>query len=264
VIPFILEKVSSLVSILCSSVTMPIIHPAPKNTCSGDAVGWRSLDYADLRQRTERGRDARGSGREIRATFFVLGQNLESRETKALARRAAEEGHWIGNHTYTHEVPLGETTDQDAPHKEIARTQALIGALAHPDKLFRPFGGGGILGRHLLSRGAFEFLRAGRYTCVLWNSIPRDWDDPDGWVQTALAQARQLDWALTVLHDYETGAMRNLASYIDKALAEGFRFRQEFPSDCVAMVRGEPMVAMDAFIADPTKTLSPQETQHAI
>lgn len=200
---------------------------------------------------------------EIRATFFVLGQNLESKAGKALARRAADEGHWIGNHTYSHEVPLGETTDPDAPRKEIGRTQELIGALTHPDRLFRPFGGGGIIAPHLLSKGAFEFLKVRRYTCVLWNSIPHDWDDPDGWPETALAQARERDWTLTVLHDYETGAMRHLESYIEKARAEGFAFRQAFPADCVPMVRGVPRRAMDAFISTPTTTSSPQETQHA-
>jgi peptidoglycan/xylan/chitin deacetylase (PgdA/CDA1 family) len=199
----------------------------------------------------------------IRATFFVLGQNLESRPTRALIHRAAEEGHWIGNHTYTHEVPLGETTDPQAPRREIGRTQELIGKLSHPDKLFRPFGGGGILGPHLLSADAFEYLKAQRYTCVLWNSVPRDWDDPEGWPETALAQARRLDWTQTVLHDYETGAMRHLESYIEKALAEGFSFRQAFPPECVPMVRGTPTLAMEPFIASPATTPYPQETQHA-
>lgn len=188
---------------------------------------------------------------DIRATFFVLGRNLESKETKALVQRAAEEGHWIGNHTYSHAVPLGTTTDPDAPGKEIGVTQELIGQLAHPDKLFRPFGGGGILGPHLLSVGAFELLKAAHYTCVLWNSIPRDWVDPDGWPETALAQARCLDWTLTVLHDYETGAMRHLESYIEEARAEGFSFRQDFPPDCVPMVRGEPVLPMEAFVSNP-------------
>jgi peptidoglycan/xylan/chitin deacetylase (PgdA/CDA1 family) len=200
---------------------------------------------------------------DIRASFFVLGQNLESKETRAMMRRAADEGHWIGNHTYTHDVPLGETTDPDAPAKEIGRTQALIGNLAHPDKFFRPFGGGGILGPHLLSPGALEFLKAARYTCVLWNSIPADWDNPDGWPETALAQARQHDWTLTVLHDYETGAMRNLERYIEQARADGFTFRQAYPPDCVPMVRGVPLVPMDDFIASPTTAPFPQETQHA-
>lgn len=198
--------------------------------------------------------------RDIRATFFVLGQNLESAATKALVQRAHEEGHWIGNHTYTHAVPLGETTDVDAPAKEIARTQELIGAFAHPNKMFRPFGGGGVIGPHLLSSGAFELLQAAQYTCVLWNSIPHDWDDPNGWVETAIGQARELDWTLTVLHDYDTGGMRHLESYIDRALAEGFAFRQEFPPDCVPMVRGVPVLPMEAFVSGPTRALSPQET----
>lgn len=197
---------------------------------------------------------------DIRATFFVLGRNLMSKKAMAQARRASDEGHWIGNHTYTHDVPLGATTDPDAPLKEIGRTQDLIGHLAHPDRLFRPFGGGGVLGTHLLSPEAFELLKTNRYTCVFWNSIPHDWDDPAGWVDTALAQARQLEWTLTVLHDYETGAMRHLESYIEKALAEGFSFRQEFPPACVPMVRGVPVLPMEAFIASPKTAFSPQET----
>jgi peptidoglycan/xylan/chitin deacetylase (PgdA/CDA1 family) len=196
----------------------------------------------------------------IRATFFVLGQNLASKEGLALACRAREEGHWIGNHTYTHDVPLGASSDPFAPQQEIGRTQALIGELTHPDRLFRPFGGGGVLGPHLLSRAALAFLREGRFTCVLWNSIPRDWDDPEGWPRTALAQARELDWTLSVLHDYETGAMTQLEPYIEQALAEGFRFRQEFPPDCVPLVRGVPVHPMEAFVSNGQPSSFPQET----
>lgn len=200
---------------------------------------------------------------KVLATFFVLGQNLQSKETRALIQRAAEEGHWIGNHTYTHAVPLGVTTEPAASEQEIGRTQKLIGSHAHPDKLFRPFGGGGKIGPHLLSREAFEFLKSGGYTCVLWNSIPHDWDDPDGWAETSLRHARQLSWTLAVLHDYETGAMRNLESYIENARSEGFTFRQEFPPDCVPMVRGTVALPMDAFISNPKTIQTPQETQHA-
>ncbi len=39
---------------------------------------------------------------------------------------------------------------------EIDRAQALIGDLAHPDRLFRPQGGGGALGPHLLNRAALR------------------------------------------------------------------------------------------------------------
>ena len=36
--------------------------------------------------------------RSIRTTFFVVGHKLSTPEGRELARRAHEEGHWIGNH----------------------------------------------------------------------------------------------------------------------------------------------------------------------
>ncbi|MDM0117356.1 polysaccharide deacetylase family protein [Variovorax sp. J22R133] len=189
---------------------------------------------------------------EIRSTFFVLGQNLEDPQARGLARHAAGQGHWIGNHTYTHTVPLGETTDPRVAQDEIARTQTLMADVAHPDKFFRPFGNGGLVGPHLLSPAAFEYLQANAFTCVLWNCVPRDWDDPEGWVDTALRQSRERDWTLTVLHDYQTGAMRNLERFIQAALDEGISLRQEFPPDCLPMVRGvrvRPMGDMISTVA---------------
>ena len=189
----------------------------------------------------------------IRSTFFILGQNLEGPEERALMRSAARRGHWIGNHTYTHSVPLGAMTDPRAVHDEIVRTQALIADVAHPDKFFRPFGNGGELGPHLLSPGAFDYLHENAFTCVLWNSIPRDWDDPDGWVDTALRQSRGRDWTLTVLHDFETGAMRHLERFIEAARDDGATFTQEFPPDCLPMVRGVRVHPMDAMISTPVE-----------
>lgn len=187
---------------------------------------------------------------DIRATFFVLGKNIAAPSLKRLARRAHDEGHWIGNHTYSHGVPLGQrASDPDAPRHEIGDTQALIGELAHPHKFFRPNGGGGVLGPHLLSRDAADYLQRGQFTCVLWNAIPRDWDDPAGWVETALAQCRALPWALMVLHDLPTGAMAHLDAFITRARDEGARFRQEFPPDCLPLVEGKPAPSLADFIA---------------
>jgi peptidoglycan/xylan/chitin deacetylase (PgdA/CDA1 family) len=102
-------------------------------------------------------------------------------ERRAIAKRAHAEGHWIGNHTMTHSTPLGRLADPGKAIGEIVEAQALIDELAHPDRLFRPFGGGGELGRHLLNDAAVQVLASERMTCVLWNAIPRDWEDPRGW-----------------------------------------------------------------------------------
>jgi len=175
---------------------------------------------------------------EVPASFFVLGHKIADPARRRLAERAAAEGHWIANHTYSHDTPLGNLPGRDVPEAEIGRTQALIGDLAHPDRLFRPFGGGGALGPHLLSRPVADYLIEGGYTCVLWNAIPRDWADPDGWVETAMAQLAALDHALIVVHDLPTGAMAHLERFIDKVRDAGGTFRQDFPEDCVPLRRG--------------------------
>ena len=184
----------------------------------------------------------------IKATFFVLGSKLADPARRAIAKRAHAEGHWIGNHTMTHSVPLGRMTDPQKVIGEIVETQALIGELGHPDRLFRPFGGGGELGRHLLNAAALQVLESERMTCVLWNAIPRDWEDPRGWAEVALAQCLAQPRTLLVLHDLPTGAMGRLKIFIDRVLDHGGRFRQDFPAECVPIVRGEPRAAIESFV----------------
>ena len=48
---------------------------------------------------------------DIKATFFMLGSKLADPERRAIAKRAHAEGHWIGNHTWSHQQPLGQLTD---------------------------------------------------------------------------------------------------------------------------------------------------------
>jgi len=195
--------------------------------------------------------------RGVRATFFVLGQKIAQRERRALAERAHAEGHWIGNHTYTHSLPLGLSGEPDVAEREIGRTQDVLGPLAHARKLFRPFGGGGHLDRRLLNPGVVEFLKRHRYTCVLWNSVPRDWEDPDGWVERALDECRARPWTLMVLHDLPTGAMRHLERFLEAAAAAGGRIRQDFPPACVPIAEGIPVLPLDDYIAaQPAATMS--------
>lgn len=191
--------------------------------------------------------------REIRSTFFVVGEKLARPECRKLAERARAEGHWIGNHSYTHSVPLGLRPEPDIAEREIGRTQEVMGSLAHPKKFFRPFGGGGNLDKRLMNPGVVDFLKAGGYTCVLWNAIPRDWDNPDGWVETAKAQCHaQWDtlnsWPLMVLHDLPTGAMRHLEHFLDWVGEAAGDIRQEFPPSTLPIVEGIAVLPLDAYV----------------
>ena len=186
---------------------------------------------------------------DIKTTFFVLGHKLaDDPVCLELARLAHAEGHWLGNHTYTHDTPLGRMADPKASIAEIARTQALMEGLSGPLKLFRPFGGGGAIGRHLLSADAFAYLQEGSFTCVLWNVVPRDWETPDTWPDTAMKMMSELSWALVVLHDLPTGAMVHLDRFIDMVRSAGGRFRQDFPPDCVPLRQGREVAPMAPFV----------------
>jgi peptidoglycan/xylan/chitin deacetylase (PgdA/CDA1 family) len=192
--------------------------------------------------------------RQIKTTFFVIGEKLAKPEGRRLAERAHAEGHWIGNHSWTHSVPLGQQTGVDVAEREIGRTQQELAGLVHRHRYFRPFGGGGNLDRRLMSPPVVEYLGRGGYTCVLWNSIPRDWADPDGWVERALSHCRAhastpQSWTLMVLHDLPTGAMAHLPRFLDKVGEAGGRIRQDFPPDCVPIQDGRIVRPIDTYVA---------------
>lgn len=189
----------------------------------------------------------------IRATFFVLGAKLADPARRKLAERAHAAGHWIGNHTMTHGTPLGKLTEAGAARREILDTQKLLGKLSHPDRLFRPFGGGGALGPHLLNQEAVDVLQQEKMTCVLWNAIPRDFDNPDDWTDLALEQCLAQPSTLLVLHDLPNGAMKHLASFISSLRDRGASFQQEFPPECVPIRRGRVAGMMSQFVTSSAR-----------
>jgi peptidoglycan/xylan/chitin deacetylase (PgdA/CDA1 family) len=186
--------------------------------------------------------------RSVKSTFFVIGEKVALPENRAVAERAHADGHWIGNHTWSHSLPFG-LMQADAAKAEFDRTQEAIGPLMHPHRFFRPYGQGGNLDRRLLSRPVLDHLARARATIVLWSALPRDWQDADGWVERALEQCAALPWSLMVLHDLPTGAMRHLDRFLGLVADSGGRIRQEFPPDCLPMVGGEMRFSIKEYIA---------------
>jgi peptidoglycan/xylan/chitin deacetylase (PgdA/CDA1 family) len=205
----------------------------------------------------DNGPDAEGTPRvldalaahDLRASFFALGKRLEQPGARALLERARSEGHWIGNHSYSHGTPLGLDPSPEAALREIDAAQALLGDLAHPDLPFRPFGGGGRLDRNLLSRAALARLVAGRHTLVLWSCVPRDWVDT-GWPERALAEIARQPWSLVVLHDVVPDTAARLPEFLAALRAARHEVVQEWPEACVPIRRGALQRSVDAWVAD--------------
>jgi peptidoglycan/xylan/chitin deacetylase (PgdA/CDA1 family) len=172
----------------------------------------------------------------VSATFFVIGEKL--RDRRHLSEMAQADGHWIGNHTYTHLVPLGQSREDGVAMREIERTDSLLGDLAHPRLFFRPFGNGGDLTSGLLNKEAVSYLQSSGHTCVLWNAVPEDWVYPTSWVERAFDLCFAHDHSVLVLHDLPTGAMSYLDEFLARAKDRGAVFAQEFSRDCVLIESG--------------------------
>lgn len=177
--------------------------------------------------------------RSLKASFFVTGKQISLPGARAMAERAHAEGHWIGNHTFNHCTMLGDSSDPDFPDKEIGATQELIGTLAHPGKLFRPYGAGGLLGPGLLSASAVDYLVRGKYSLVLWNCVPRDWEDGPEWVGRCVEDILLRHWSVVVLHDLPEGGTKFLTLLLDRLDTIGAQIVQEFPAACVPIYKGQ-------------------------
>lgn len=186
----------------------------------------------------------------VRATFFVLGSRLSDPEGWRVCEKAHGEGHWIGNHSWSHPAPFGACRDRRQVESQILRTERLLSPLARPERLFRPPGDGGRLDNRLLSEAAIRLMREQAITCVLWNVVPRDWEQPDRWVDRAIDMCVRRPWSLVVLHDTGTGAMDRLSGYLDRVRETGGGFRQDFPPECVPIRKGRIVGPVDKYTSE--------------
>ncbi|NKC00820.1 MAG: serine hydrolase [Pseudomonadales bacterium] len=181
------------------------------------------------------------AARELNAYFCVVGRQLQrGQEHVDVVRETLAAGHVVVNHSLTHGVALGDDTSGEHAFQEIVEMDRVMGECLGDwgEKLFRPFGRGGSLGPHVFSQNALSELGALDYSVLLWNNVPRDWEEPVGWVKTALADIAGQSHSVVVLHDLNTGAMKELPRFLDTLLAEGHTFTCELPDECVPMRSG--------------------------
>jgi peptidoglycan/xylan/chitin deacetylase (PgdA/CDA1 family) len=122
--------------------------------------------------------------RGISAVFFVLGEHLASPGNRAILERAASDGHFIGNHGFSHQKLTHLTDDQI--RIEFRRTEALIGNLDRGIKLWRPPHGD-------RDSRVDSVLASLGYTRMLWNVDSSDWRDnaqAEPWVDHTLEWIR--------------------------------------------------------------------------
>jgi peptidoglycan-N-acetylglucosamine deacetylase len=176
--------------------------------------------------------------RSLRAIFFVVANRVTGdAAARALLTRMIGDCHQVGNHSLTHGRPLGELGEQETI-AEIDTAADVLREFTGENFLFRPWGTEGQLDRRCLNRSAVDYLVSGKHTCVLWNSVPRDWVNPGGWVTRALTDIRAREHTVVVIHDVPSGAMDALPRFLDELRRSGVAVTTELPTECVPIVDG--------------------------
>ena len=180
---------------------------------------------------------------DVPATFFAIGRKLDTPAGGELGRQVVAAGHRLGGHTYTHDVQFG-SADPSVVADQVSRMREAVEAVGGDGLLFRPYGAGGVIDARLMSASAADSLCAHGYTCVLWNVLPGDWRDQEGWVDVAVAGIESTRDPVVVLHDVDDAALPRLAEFLDR-VSSSVTWTQEFPDASTPIRRGVPTSSFD-------------------
>lgn len=149
--------------------------------------------------------------RGVKATFFVIGKNIEGREQTI--QTMYQDGHLIGNHTYSH----AELTKIScaAALEELERTNALLEQLTgeKPEFVRPPYGEW----NEMLGSKA-EMIS------VMWDVDPLDWkyQNCDRVADCVLSDVEEGD--IILLHDIYRSSVYAAIEIVDALLEEGYEF----------------------------------------
>jgi peptidoglycan/xylan/chitin deacetylase (PgdA/CDA1 family) len=188
----------------------------------------------------------------VTALFFVVGRNLVDDAGTRLVERSVAAGHLVGSHTWSHAVTFGDAPDA-VVDRELDDGRRAVADAGGDARLFRPYGAGGAIDDRLMSRHGARRLLDDGCTCVLWNSVPGDWLDPDGWVDAALADVARQPWSVVVLHDVPGAAARRLDDFLTRCADAGVELTVDVPDSCTPIRAGVPTTSFELLGVGPAR-----------
>lgn len=136
--------------------------------------------------------------RDLKATFFIVGSEAEKYPDIIL--RMAEEGHEIGNHTYTH--PNLAEAPEALIKLELNATQRLIESIiGRSTALFRPPYDADARPTNLDELVPIGIAQSLGYLTVLESIDPRDWQEPDAGELLQRVKDARKNGNILLLHD---------------------------------------------------------------
>ena len=153
--------------------------------------------------------------RNIKATFFLIGQNAASNPD--IVRRILADGHEIGNHSWTH--PQLSKLSDDRVTTEISKTQdAIKEATGFTPTLLRPPYGAITTRQREWIEGRFGL------SIILWSVDPFDWKRPGASVITQRILSQVRPGAIILSHDIHKQTVDAMPATLDALAAKGYKF----------------------------------------
>ena len=149
--------------------------------------------------------------RKVKATFFITGENAEA--YPELVKRMQEEGHLIGNHTYSHiQLTRG---NREKFKGELKKTNEIIEEITgHGVTYVRP------------PYGSWDksFEKELNMIPVLWNIDPLDWCCNDASCVIRRVESAAGEDAVILLHDSYPSTVTAALQIVDDLQKQGYMF----------------------------------------
>ena len=150
--------------------------------------------------------------KNAKATFYVLGSQVSKRPD--LLRRMKNEGHQIGNHTWSH-VDLTKISPEQI-EQEISKTDEVIKNVigSSTDTVRPPYGSAnsGVL---------TKFKELGK-SSILWSVDTRDWLDRNSQIVCSRAVSLARSGSVILLHDIHATSVDAIPCIVDGLKKQGY------------------------------------------
>ena len=149
--------------------------------------------------------------RGVRATFFLTGREIQY--SKNVVKRMSDEGHIVGNHTYSH-IDL-KRTDYAKAKEEIEKTNECIKKVTGktPKYIRPPYGD-----------WDDRLLEETDMSIVLWSVDPEDWKDQNAEIVARRVIKSTKPGDVILLHDIFKTSVEAALIIVDELQNEGYEF----------------------------------------
>lgn len=153
--------------------------------------------------------------RGLRATFYLIGNRVV--QYPDIVRRIAQEGHEIGNHSWSHPF-LNRMSDRAVTLEIDQTTNAIFQVTGRPPVTFRPPYGA-------FTRRQRTALHANRtLPTILWSVDPQDWRRPGASTVANRILSGTRQGGIILSHDIHRGTIDAMPQTLDGLTARGLHF----------------------------------------